>query len=460
MNAEYTAMLPHNAEAEMAVLGSILLDPPLIDQLERLEPEDFFLHKHGLIFRAMRAAWDRGEPIDTVTLADAFDREQRSELTVYLLDLAANTPSSLYGREYAVMLKRYAVLRKYIAMAQELTRQAFDGMDPNALYAWLQEQIQIINLGQSPDQAIMTWEESFAVYADLLAERARLALLPAAERGDWSWPWASWNKLLDPLDPGMLCTLSAGDGQGKTTFAECIAEHWARNGHKVLFVHFELNRTLMLDRRAARNTGLPRRVLKSGQLTPDQQAKVDHTTAQMMTWEGNITYLHTPGWSMDDVVREARRLRELGRCDAMVVDYLEKAEMSGAQRKRFREDSFRREAHDVELLKTFSEAAEVRLVMLAQLNKAGKQAGFDALDRTGMRGAGEKSEKANVVVLIQRERVKDGEFDSRGNQLVEPGGYSREAKIRVDKNTMGSTGAFRQYFKGDTYQVYDYEASA
>lgn len=457
MYAESVA-LPHSRENEMALLGSFLINPALMDELAEVEPSDFYLHIHSKLYALMRSLWDRGEPIDPVTIWDEIDDQMLGDVIAdsYILDLQNAVPASVYASHYAVKLKRYASLRTYIVMATELARQAYEGSDPDTLFAWLHEQLQIINLGKKTDDALLMWDESFDLYDSILAERKRQAELPPQERQDWSWPWSSWNHRVDPLEAGMLATLAGADGAGKTTFAECIAEWWARRGHKVVFVHFELNRQLMLDRRASRNSGYERRILRSGKLTAEQANWLGMVRQDMATWEGNITYLHTPGWSMEQVIQELKRLKSAGLCDAVILDYLEKAEMSPNQQRRFKTDDSRREAHDVEQLKTFAEQTETRMVMLAQLNKEAKRESGNNLTRMGIRGAGEKTEKANLVVLLHREISVNGERDEEGNVLTEPGGYGRKVKVIVNKQTVYATGAFEQFFKGETFKVVDY----
>ena len=104
---------------------------------------------------------------------------------------------------------------------------------------------------------------------------------------------------------------------------------------------------------------------------------------------------------------------------------------------------YQRESDNVEQLKTFGELAKVPVIMLAQLNKSGKSTGFDNMDRTDMRGAGEKSEKANVVIMLHREK--------------ENGGYSRTVNVKIDKNTLGATGSFTQIMIPERFDIADAE---
>lgn len=329
----------------------------------------------------------------------------------------------------------------YDILAKEILRRCFADEDPAMLHQWLVDNIARMGSGADAENAIMTWPESFDVYDEILAKRAESAALPEAERRVLDWKWGSWNAFIDPLEPGLLAVLSAGDGMGKTIYAEELSEHWAQKRNRVVFVHYELNRGIMLDRRTARHTSIPRRDLKSGKLSPDQAARVREVRPKLLAWDGFITYLHTPGWSMDRTVAELRRLRADGQCDVAVIDYLEKNSASRRQMQLFGQNMYQREADNVEQIKNFAESTETPVLMLTQMSKAGKSSSFENLDRMGMRGAGEKSEKANIVVLLHREHTDDG--------------YSNTVDVRVDKNTVGATGTFQQYMEPEYFRVAD-----
>ena len=248
--------------------------------------------------------------------------------------------------------------------------------------------------------------------------------------------------MIDPLEPGLLAVIAAGDGMGKTTYCEVQAEHWAKIGSKIAFVHFELNRSVMLDRRAARHTLISRRELKMGPYTSESIRKWHEARERLRAYDGQITYIHTPGWSMEQVVKQLKHHIKENECDAVVIDYLEKAQPSEKQIKLYGSNHWQREAHDVETIKTFAEATETPVLILAQMSKAGKDKGVATLTRTAMRGAGEKSERANIVVLLHRE-------------LSEADGYVPTVDVRIDKNTLGPTGTFQQWLDGEHFRVFD-----
>lgn len=330
-------------------------------------------------------------------------------------------------------------IAQYEALGKELLRRCFAEEEPMDLHRWLSEQL--ARLGGGDTSAVLSWPDSIALTERIIDEYERLAGIPESQRLSLRWPWESWNKLIDPLEEGMLGVITAPDGVGKTIYAESLAEYWAQRKNKVVFVHYELNRKLMMLRRVARWTGLSVRKLKAGQLNPLERKHVAELQPRFLAWDGYITYLHTPGWSMERTVAELRRLHAEGQCDVVVLDYLEKAMPSTRQLKMFGTNLYQREADNVEQLKNFAEVTELPAIMIAQMNKEAKGKGIEKTDRTGMRGAGEKSEKANLVVLLQRERLQDG--------------YSNTVDVYVDKNTMGATGGFQQIMQPEYFRVGD-----
>jgi replicative DNA helicase len=124
-----------------------------------------------------------------------------------------------------------------------------------------------------------------------------------------------------------------------------------------------------------------------------------------------------------------------------VVDYLEKVAASRRQLQMFGSNIYQREADNVEQLKNFAETSGVPVLMVSQMTKESKQTSFDKLDRSGIRGAGEKSDKSNLVIMLKRER--------------NGAGYSNSVEVLVDKNTMGGTGTFVQTMQPEFFRVGD-----
>ncbi len=447
--------LPANIEAERSLLGSIMLDPDLMTILD-LSPTDFYRETHATIFEAMQRLWHSGFPIDFTVLTDELERAGKLPEIVTPADLTGlidGTPTALYGQHYASIVKRASVARQYLAMAQKLAEKAHGSQDIDEIYSWIMEQIATIHSGMGDDKALLMWLESFPAFRRILEEEERRI---ESGEGGWSWPWASWDKLLGDAQPGMGVYLAAATSHGKTIYAECIAEHWARLGKQVVFVHLELNRKIMLARRAARHTGIDSRVILSGNLSPPQKRLIIGADASLERWPGRVHYLHAPGWTSERIIRELTRLHEQGECDAFIVDYVQKIHASNSQLRRFRNE-YDMHANDVEQLKNFAEAKELRMVTLGQLTKDGQDIRFSDLSLTKLRGSQEIADRVNTVGLLYRPKVEAGKVDERGEFIVRPGGLDVEAKIKFVKHTMGEQGAIEQLMVPPQFNVFDRE---
>lgn len=191
---------------------------------------------------------------------------------------------------------------QYEVLAKDLLRRCMAEEAPEDLHRWITEQL--AKLGGGDTSAVMTWPDSVTLTEKILDEYERLAGIPEGERLSLKWPWESWNKLIDPLEEGMLGVITAPDGVGKTIYAESLAEYWAQRKNKVVFVHYELNRKLMMLRRVARWTGIPVRKLKAGQLTPTEKNANCPVTSEV--FRVGWTY-HLPTHSRMEYGKDYRR---------------------------------------------------------------------------------------------------------------------------------------------------------
>ena len=341
-------------------------------------------------------------------------------------------------------------LSSYEVLAHEIIKRVLSDENESELRQWIMSAL--IKMGGSDDDdAVMTLAESIDFTNKMIEDYERLAKIPKKDRKILDFPWRTWNKLIDELEPGIMITITAPDGQGKGIVAESITEHWAENKNKVAYVHYELNKVIMMQRRTARHSYVPAKAIKAGNLFPEEKQRIYEAHQNISLWAGNIYYVHTPGWTIDRTIDELRKLREEKGLDAVVIDYLEKIAPSPRQVKMYGTNNLQREADNVEQLKNFAESTGIPVLMVAQMNKQGKTSNFDDWDSTDMTGTAEKSNKSNVIVLLGREKTGSG--------------YSDEVNVFVAKNTMGATGKFKQtmipqYFKlEDTDEIIEEKIS-
>src|SRR3989338_1662501 len=121
---------PQSLDSERALLGALLLKPDAIhDVADLIHADSFYAEKHRLVFEAMRALAERGEPIDLLTLSERLENQgtlERSGGRAYLAELAAAAPSPGNFGSYADLVSRKHLLRSLIDASYDITEEAYD----------------------------------------------------------------------------------------------------------------------------------------------------------------------------------------------------------------------------------------------------------------------------------------------------------------------------------------------
>ena len=122
--------VPANPEAELAVLGSLLIDPDaLVDVMAVLKPEDFYSERHQWIYQAILALSAKRQPADFVTVCDELERRKQLDEVggaAYVMDLINAVPTAIHARYYAQKVEEQAVLRKLIRAAGQIAQVAYE----------------------------------------------------------------------------------------------------------------------------------------------------------------------------------------------------------------------------------------------------------------------------------------------------------------------------------------------
>lgn len=289
----------------------------------------------------------------------------------------------------------------------------------------------------------------------LLRERLRRREQGVLSRFDW--PWASWNNIIRPLQPGFVGVIGAADGVGKTTYLEMISEHWAKQGLQVVYVHLEDHLSYKMDRRLARHARIAIERLQDGTLDEEEGERIREARQYIDTFRGNIHYLDAAGESMSSILAELEVKVTEGVLDALIIDYIDKCAPSRGQVSLFASNVWERQANDMEQLKVFVSKHSKVALTATQGNKT--LYGEGQQTRKGIAGSIQKSQKAQLVILLQRELMgENGKLDKAGNMIAGPGEYSPEVKVRVDKQNIGRTGQFKQVLKGQYFTVRDIQS--
>ena len=440
--------------AELTVLAGLLgADTALAVRLaEAVDPLDFSTPTGQVLCEAAQRTLRGVEPMDAPNLLAACrDIERERKITTQIGESALRElrdADAARAEAYAVTVKRFAWLRRAREFAGWFGREVEEIGDPDELFTAAQERMRWLTPASRAATFVYGWD-TVAEHDLLLTERMR-----AFRRGDalrFDWPWESWNRFVRPLRPGLVGVIAAPDSMGKSTFLEMIAEHWAGKAAHVVFVHCENDFDYTCNRRLTRWSRVPIGAIEDGDLSQEQYAAV-RGAYERMTFAPCLHYLDASGWTMVELVGELTSRRREGVCQAVVVDYLNKIRPSRSQLKLFAGHPFDRQADDMEQLKSWAQKNGAPVMTAVQMTKEAQQGGRQT--RAKIRGSGEVSEKAQLVVVLTRD-ILSSDVVAGGEVIAHAGEYSPTVKVRVDKQNRGRTGEFEQVYLGRFFEARD-----
>jgi replicative DNA helicase len=449
-------------EGEIAVLAGMLNDDDVAQRFtSTMTPEHFHDPRRRIVYEAIASLTNRAEVISIDSVVSESKRvaaEQKSKVTGITPELLGSfTENKARMNELAHRLGKLVWLRQGVDYNYWFAQQLQMNPDIDALHAEAQARLLKFSPRQQSSGFTYAWDTIPAHIAQIAQRKEENKAGVAA----FDWPWASWNKMVRPLRPGMLGLLAAPDGMGKSAYLEMIAEHWAQRQHHTVLVHLEDTPDYKYDRRLARFSNVPFDNIEDGNTTPEQDKMIDEAYYAIEPWAAlHLHYYHAPGKSVTEIVRELELRQSEGLCDCVVLDYLDKLSTDKRQAGLWRGDgaTWERQADNMEILKIFAEGdanrAAVPVFSATQGNKQMQDSGTRT--RKDIQGSGQKSQKSQLVVILSREIVGDAGLQSPdGKVIATPGEYSPVVDVRIDKQNRGKTGQFKQWIVGSRFKIVD-----
>lgn len=434
--------IPADLNAEMATLGSILIDPEAIRAVEStLKPADFYRERHGWVYEAMLQLHRSVQPLDSYLLASELESTGRLEGVGgmgYLVDLANSTPSSMYVEHYAKIVRDKAIMRRVIATGGKIAEIGFDGDDVQATLAQVSALAMEITQAQTGRGGLLASREimiSVIDQIDLMAKNGgRLVGVPTG--------FKMLDSMLGGLQKSDLIILGARPGMGKSGMALSIAENAAvKHGVRVALFSLEMSKEQMAQRLLSMRTGIDSHRLRLGQVSSDEEWNILMEAANELA-EAPIYIDDTPSVNVHEVRSKATALMVDGGLDLLIIDYLQL--MTGDGKK---SDNREQEIGKISRsLKALAKELNIPILALSQLSRAVEARADHRPMLSDLRDSGSVEQDADVVLFIYRE-----------DYYVEDTDRQNIADILVAKHRHGSTGTVSLYFRKELTQFRDLE---
>ncbi len=317
---------PQNDEAEVAVLGTVLMTEQALDQILidlHLEAEDFYRPRHQLIFRAMVRLKQKAEPeaIDAITVCDDLKRENQLEEAggqSYVHALPTLVPSVHAVRDYAKIVRDHSILRRLLAAAREIQeRVSTEGGDPLALIE--QAEQAIFRAGHNEDSSRLRSIED--VLHDELDKLERLSKEGTSLTGTPSG-FKDLDEITGGFQPGNLIVLAARPAMGKSAMATNMAENASvDHGKAVALFSLEMSEGELAQRFIASRAKINGDSLRKGRVKSEQWPKVLAATEKLT--RAPLFVDDSSDLGVLELRAKARRLHHQHPLGLLIVDYLQ-----------------------------------------------------------------------------------------------------------------------------------------
>jgi replicative DNA helicase len=445
LSSLFEQLPPHAIEAEMSLLGSMLLDPQVVGDVIQVvrSADDFYKPANGAIFGAMVKLYDEQSQLDLVQLHQLLvDRSILEEVggQSYLVELAEAVPSASNATYYAKLVREKAMIRQLIAAAGDILYNAYHS--PDDARAILDEAEQrIFHIAEQ------SWHVEVETLHDLIKQT--MAMLEAnAGQQMIGLPtgFAELNEMTGGLQRGELIIIAARPSMGKTALALNMAEHMAMSGRGVGIFSLEMSKQQLVQRLLCARSGLDSHRVRRSMLVDSEWRQLMRACDEFL--DAPLFIDDTPGLTLLQLRAKARRM--VGKYDAkaIFIDYLQLLGMDG-----------RIESRQIEVstisrgLKAMARELNVPVVCLSQLNRSPEQREGHRPRMSDLRESGSIEQDADVVAMLHREdyyhQGEDGWAESNPDKV-------NIAELIITKQRNGPTGSVRMTWLSQSTRFCDY----
>ena len=437
---------PQSLEAEQSTLGAMMMERDAIARaIELLTAEDFYRELHRKIFTVIVTLFDKGEPVDMITVGESLrNRGQLEEVggAAYLQALIEACPSAANVESYAKAVSEKSVLRQLLSATEQISGWAYGEVeDVNEVVDQSEKKIFEIGSKRLRDGFSHIKPLLMAAYDQIERQFQRKGQATGISTG-----FADLDDITSGLQATDLIIVAARPSMGKTALCLNIAHYVALRGDRlpVAIFSLEMSKDQLVQRLISSEAQINSRDLRRGTLQESDWHRV--TNAVNNLYRAPIFIDDTPSASTFEMRAKARRLMaEHGQLGLIVVDYLQLCRSSGKPENRVQEIS------DIaRSLKSMARELKVPMVALSQLSRAVEQREDKRPILSDLRESGSIEAEADVVAFIYRPsyyKHKLHKKDGDAPMPSEPDPDDGIAEVIIGKQRNGPTGTVRLGFQ-------------
>ncbi|MGI8610997.1 MAG: replicative DNA helicase [Sphingomicrobium sp.] len=408
--------LPQNVEAEAALLGALMIDNRLVEDIQtRLQPHHFFEPLHGRIYESILRLTDRNMIANPVTLRPLFEADEGIKEVggpAYLAQLTGSGAAVIGARDFAAQIYDLALLRALIGVGRDLVESALDTSEEVAPIAQIEraetELYKVAEEGGAEGKA-----KSFGEATKLAIEMAERALNSGGHLSGITTGLDSLNSKIGGLHPSDLIIIAGRPGMGKSSLATNIAfaaaQRFLRDsedgiepgkgaGSAVALFSLEMSADQLATRVLAEQSGISSENLRMGKISKQEFRQLARAAGELQSLPLYID--DTPGLTIAALRARARRLKRQKGIGMVIIDYLQLLQGTGRNSNENRVQEISEISRG---LKQLAKELDMPVVGLSQLSRAVESREDKRPQLSDLRESGSIEQDADIVLFIYRE---------------------------------------------------------
>lgn len=425
---------PQNIEAEQSLLGTILIhDKALLKVVELLAPDDFYREGHRVIFEAMLALFEQGQPHDLITVSNHLsDRNllEKAGGSAYITSLTQVIPFAGTLVRYAGIIRQKAVLRRLIQTSGELAARCYDA--PGGIDELVEQAEQMI-FAVAQSRKKQGFEPMSRIVPKAFDRITRLAGRAEQVTGV-ATGYAELDRMTAGLQPSDLIVLAARPSMGKTALGLNIVQHAALvNKVPTAIFSLEMSAEQLALRMICSVGKVDAQRVRTGNLHVSDWPGL--TSAAGKLTQAPVYIDDSAGMTVLEMRAKARRLKSEHGIGLIMIDYLQLMQGRSGSENRNQEIS-----EISRSLKAMAKELDMPVLVLSQLNRNLESRPDKRPMMSDLRESGAVEQDADVIMFIYRDEVynKSPENPEKG-----------VAEVIIGKQRNGPTGTVRLQFIGE-----------
>jgi len=419
--------MPQSIEAEMSVLGAMILDNEVINLvIPILNKLSFYKTAHRELYQAIVDIYDKGQPVDLVVLREELKKRSLLEKVggvEYLMELEEAVPTIGNVEYYANIVREKAIKRNLIEVAATIQKQSFEESTDTEHLLDASERA-IFDITQRKFNTASTklneiLKETFSRIENLHDRQSRLTGLSAG--------FYDLDDITCGLQPSELIIVAARPSMGKTSLVLNVVEHVGVVEKKpVVIFSLEMSAQQVAQNMLCSHARIDAHKLRMGFLDDKQWSDLSYGLGSLS--EAPIFIDDTPGLTVLEMRAKARRLKAQYDIQLVAVDYLQLMESS-------REENRQQEISVISRgLKSLARELKIPVIAVSQLNRSVESREGHRPRMSDLRESGSLEQDADVIALLHRDNYYDPDKDNT-------------AELIIAKQRNGPTGVIKLTFR-------------